>query len=124
MKDIRLIQFSSCCQINDHLRQSIQSGTIGYVAPEVLENNVYDKYELYLKSDLYSLGCSLFRLITGKIPFKGDTAAEIYNNNKLGKINFNQFDCKDVPHDLICLIKAMIEGDIHTRPSIENIIGC
>ncbi len=43
--------------------------TMAYAAPEVLAGNGSDG-----RSDLYSLGCSLFRLLTGKAPF-ADVAA-------------------------------------------------
>jgi eukaryotic-like serine/threonine-protein kinase len=39
-------------------------GTLSYAAPEVLSGLPFDP-----RSDLYSLGCTLFRLLTGKAPF-------------------------------------------------------
>lgn len=38
--------------------------TVAYAAPEVLSGMPFDG-----RADLYSLGCSLFRLLTGKTPF-------------------------------------------------------
>jgi serine/threonine-protein kinase len=38
--------------------------TVAYAAPEVLAGTHFD-----YRADLYSLGCSLFRLLTGKTPF-------------------------------------------------------
>lgn len=40
--------------------------TVAYAAPEVLASLPFDG-----RSDLYSLGCALFRLLTGKTPFSG-----------------------------------------------------
>jgi eukaryotic-like serine/threonine-protein kinase len=40
--------------------------TLSYAAPEVLSGLAFDG-----RADLYSLGCSLFRLLTGKAPFFG-----------------------------------------------------
>jgi eukaryotic-like serine/threonine-protein kinase len=41
--------------------------TVTYAAPEVLAGVRFDH-----RADLYSLGCTLFRLLTGKTPFSGD----------------------------------------------------
>ncbi|HEX9833579.1 MAG TPA: serine/threonine-protein kinase PknH/PknJ [Mycobacterium sp.] len=40
--------------------------TIAYAAPEVLSGMPFDG-----RADIYSLGCTLFRLLTGKTPFSG-----------------------------------------------------
>ena len=40
--------------------------TIAYAAPEVLSGMAFDG-----RADIYSLGCTLFRLLTGKTPYSG-----------------------------------------------------
>jgi hypothetical protein len=40
--------------------------TVAYAAPEVLAGQPFDG-----RSDIYSLGCTLFRLLTGRAPFPG-----------------------------------------------------
>lgn len=42
-------------------------GTIDYVAPEVIEGRLPT-----LRSDVYGLGCTLFELVTGTVPFPRD----------------------------------------------------
>jgi len=46
--------------------------TVAYAAPEVLAGRPSDG-----RADLYSLGCSLFRLLTGRAPYPGGTAAAV-----------------------------------------------
>jgi len=48
--------------------------TLPYAAPEVVSGEPVDG-----RADIYSLGCRLFRLLTGRTPFSGDgdTAAVI-----------------------------------------------
>jgi serine/threonine-protein kinase len=48
--------------------------TVAYTAPEVLKRELVDG-----RADLYALGCSLFRMLTGSLPFphQGDTEAVI-----------------------------------------------
>lgn len=44
--------------------------TVAYAAPEVLSGMQFDG-----RADIYSLGCTLFRLLTGKTPFSGENGA-------------------------------------------------
>lgn len=46
-------------------------GTIGYIAPEQLQGLPADG-----RSDLFSLGCVLFEMLSGALPFRGATAQE------------------------------------------------
>lgn len=48
------------------------SGTPDYIAPEVAHNA--DGRDV--RSDLYSLGCTLYHLLTGRVPFPGGTWTE------------------------------------------------
>lgn len=47
-------------------------GTPDFVAPETIR----DPQEVRRSSDIYSLGCTLYYAVTGKVPFPGGTTAE------------------------------------------------
>ena len=51
---------------------AILSGTPDYMAPEV----AHDSRSRDVRSDLYSLGCTFFYLLTGQVPFPGGTWTE------------------------------------------------
>lgn len=46
-------------------------GTADYLSPEQIRN----PYEIRKVSDIYSLGCTLYYAVTGKVPFPGGTVA-------------------------------------------------
>ncbi|MGB3707966.1 serine/threonine-protein kinase [Gordonia sp. (in: high G+C Gram-positive bacteria)] len=50
----------------------ITVGTMAYISPEAIEGHVLDN-----RSDIYSLGCTAFHLITGQAPFAGRTMASL-----------------------------------------------
>ncbi|CAD8080003.1 unnamed protein product [Paramecium primaurelia] len=70
-------------------------GTPGYVAPEVLNLNSENKYTT--KVDIFSSGCILYKLLTGKSIFGGKTFDDVLRANKKCFIDL------DLPPDHIYL---------------------
>ena len=74
-----------------------------YCSPEVV-NNLYDE-----KSDEWSCGVLMYILLSGTVPFKGETEEEIFSNVKKGKINFNKPEFKFVSNSAKDLISKLLE---------------
>lgn len=47
-------------------------GTVHYISPEQVRNSKVD-----YRSDIYSFGCTIYEMITGVVPFEGDSPLEI-----------------------------------------------
>ncbi|CAD8151970.1 unnamed protein product [Paramecium octaurelia] len=60
-------------------------GTPGYVAPEVLTTSVSSKYTT--KVDVFSCGCILYKLLTGRSIFNGNSFDEVLRANKKCEID-------------------------------------
>jgi serine/threonine protein kinase len=51
-------------------------GTVAYMSPEQCLGQPPDK-----RSDIYSLGCLMYKTLTGKLPFEGESAFELMANH-------------------------------------------
>jgi serine/threonine protein kinase len=66
------------------LTQSGQTvGTPAYMAPEQIRG---EREKLDIRSDLYSLGASVFHLLTGRQPYEGPSSAVVMSNHLTQKI--------------------------------------
>jgi serine/threonine protein kinase len=79
--DLKLIDFSLAQRNRRGLaklfaaRPKVQ-GTRSYMAPEQIRGRVVDQ-----RADIYSFGCMLYELISGKPPFTGTSADELLNKH-------------------------------------------
>eukprot|EP01017_Pseudomicrothorax_dubius_P050048 TRINITY_DN9408_c0_g2_i3.p1 TRINITY_DN9408_c0_g2~~TRINITY_DN9408_c0_g2_i3.p1 ORF type:complete len:325 (-),score=28.74 TRINITY_DN9408_c0_g2_i3:161-1135(-) len=81
-------------------------GTALYVAPEQLERG-----ETGPASDLWALGCILFQMITGELPFDGDDDYGIYTQILKGTLTFPS----DINHDAKDLIEKLLNHNPEER---------
>lgn len=97
---------------SDGRRQHTQSvGTVYYMAPEVARGQYGPEV------DVYSLGVMLYELITGKLPFTGETTAEI-----LMKHLTAQPDLSPIPRPLRPMLARALEKDPRKRtPSARQL---
>lgn len=52
-----------------------QCGTPLYMPPEIIKNEEYDT-----KVDIWSVGCLVFEMMSGKMPFSGSSKEEAFTN--------------------------------------------
>ena len=78
---IKLGDFGCSIYIKDNTSEPI--GTIFYTAPEIIKNVEYDE-----KCDLWSLGCSLFELYFGVLPYGIDPTTNKINSIIYGEEKF------------------------------------
>ena len=91
-----------------------QAGTPSFAAPEVWMEKPYG-----LKSDIWSLGCVLYEIVSLKCPFSSDNLVELYNKILIG--DFNKIP-KKFSNELNCIIKYMITFDPEKRISCDKIL--
>lgn len=78
---VKIIDFGLAVQLlNLEEERETLCGTPNYIAPEVIKNKPYG-----LMTDLWSLGCILYALLTGTPPFECSTVADTLMRIKSGK---------------------------------------
>src|SRR5215467_6114820 len=77
-------------------------GTPAFASPEQFEHSALD-----VRSDIYSLGETLWFALTGKAPFAGRTLSEIHTAQKSNELPTQQLKGAHIPHCLKSLIQSM-----------------
>ncbi len=70
---IKVMDFGIACFARDETKSHDKAiGSVHYICPEQASGGVTDA-----KSDIYSVGVMLYEMLTGKLPFDGDTPEEV-----------------------------------------------
>ncbi len=84
-------------------------GTPAYMSPEQARGKQIDK-----RSDIWSFACVLFEMLTGAVPFEGDTVSDM-----LANILHKEPDWKklppDTPTNIVILMRRCLEKDPNKR---------
>jgi serine/threonine-protein kinase len=91
-------------------------GTPAFASPEQFEHSTLD-----VRSDIYSLGETLWFALTGKPPFAGRTLSEIHRAQKLNLLPVQQLRATHVPFRLRSLLGSMLAFEPASRPSTQEL---
>ena len=91
-------------------------GTPAFASPEQFEHSALD-----VRSDIYSLGETLWFALTGKTPFAGRTLSEIHRAQKSNALPVEQLKAAHVPHRLKSLLESMLAFEPASRPGTSEL---
>ncbi len=86
----------------------VMIGTPEYMSPEQAELKEVDK-----RADIYALGCVLFEMVTGRVPFEGETALGLAMKHKMEKPR----DVRDLNPQVIPAIADVVAKCLEKEPA-------
>ncbi|CAD8093331.1 unnamed protein product [Paramecium primaurelia] len=114
-KKIKIIDFGVSNYAGQPLVKENVLGTLSYLAPEVLSNSI--KY-IQPGQDVWAIGCIIYGLVFGKLPFDGNSTSETYRN--ILQCNY-QIPKKCVSKDIIHLLSLIFVFNPKDRANIYDI---
>ncbi len=117
--DVKLIDFALAKRGNVRfkrlrhffrLSRSIQ-GTRSYMSPEQIRGKRLDE-----RADVYSFGCMMYELLGGKVPFTGNTTADLLNKHLRLAPPSVQAVNRNVSDSAAQLLKRMLAKSPKSRP--------
>ena len=106
-----LFDFGLACPANSVKGADLCVGTMEYAAPEQICGASVDH-----RADIYSLGCLLYELVTGRPPFRGDSSSEIAERQLKRDPIAPSHLIGDMPTRLEDLILSMLSKTPARRP--------
>jgi WD40 repeat protein/serine/threonine protein kinase len=98
-------------------------GTPDFMAPE----QTLDSHLVDIRSDLYSLGCTLYFLLTGRVPFPGGSLGEKIARHQLREPEAVETRRPDVPPAVAGLVRQLMAKDpaqrFQTPAELANALG-
>jgi len=86
-------------------------GTADYLAPE----QALDSHTVDSRADIYSLGCTLYFMLTGHPPFTEGTLAQRLMSHQVKEPPAITVDRPSTPPDLVAIVKKMMSKDVNQR---------
>ncbi len=93
------------------------TGTVQYLAPEQIRGEPADP-----RSDLYSLGIVAYELLTGKLPFTGETAMAVAYKHLSDRVPAPTSVLPDLPAELDGFVAAATDRDRELRPESADVM--
>jgi eukaryotic-like serine/threonine-protein kinase len=94
-------------------------GTPGYIAPE----QVYNMQNLDGRADIFSLGCVVYRCISGRAPFRGPDALRLMVNGLPEQLPRLREFHPSIPRELDDLVARMLSRSPEDRPASGEVVA-
>ena len=114
---IKLIDFGISVKFEKDTKLKEKTGTVLYIAPEVIDGN-YDE-----KCDIWASGVLMYMMLSGLPPFYGSNRKEVMAKIKKGKFSFKSKIWSLITQEAKDLIELMLTYDPEKRPSCREVLN-
>ena len=97
---------------------NVHAGTIKYLAPEVFERKNMDVVSPAL--DIWAMGCILYALVTGTLPYKGSTTKSTIDKIKNMPVVFPEGFDRSLSEEIKDLIFRCLDKNPKTRITMNE----
>ena len=112
---VKIIDFGLAVQLSDLTEErETLCGTPNYISPEVILNKPYG-----LQADLWSLGCIMYAMMTGKPPFECATVQDTLVRIKSGRFVIPA----DFSEEAADLINKLLTQDPSVRTTVADVLN-
>jgi serine/threonine-protein kinase len=112
--DFGLACFRGCVDTN-----FLFPGTISYISPEQIRGDPVDE-----RADIYSLGITVYEVITGRVPFTGDDMGALINAHLQKDIPDIHATMHDIPEELHTFLRKATQKEPSARyQDVSEILG-
>ncbi len=118
--EVKLLDFGLArpLESDEHITHTgVILGTPGYMAPEQAETSHLDH-----RCDLFSLGCVLYRMVTGVPPFPGKHLLSVLRETAERDPPRPETYCSHIPSALSSLIMHLLQKEPNRRPDSAQVV--
>jgi serine/threonine-protein kinase len=93
-------------------------GTLAFASPEQVRSQAVD-----VRSDLYSLGATLWYCLSGQVPYRTGPADNVRKSQDRSTLDLEQLTARNIPAPVIALLRSALAPEPSDRPSSAAVFG-